>query len=259
MPTTARRLVGLVLTLTLVVGTAIPATADEVDSSVASARGAALPINGAAESVAVASAQHQASIGSLQHTGLGRLVGTCGSVAEIVGRGPDVPAIFGGFRGSPSHWAILTDPSWGSMGTGRAVAGDGTVYVSVVFCGAGSGGSSGGSEPAPSKAPAQPTASEPAPRPAASPAATPPPPKPKTGVAASEGGLPLWLRLRWTVNALGEQFGDLHRVEGCTLAEVVANSPEVDAAFLSNRVADPSHQDRVGTCAIERSRHPIGP
>jgi hypothetical protein len=86
------------------------------------------------DQVAGASAAGQAAAGRLFHTNLSGLLGTCDSVGEVVGAGPDIPSVFSQFRKSPVHWSIITNRTWTAMGTGQAVGGDGLVYISVVFC-----------------------------------------------------------------------------------------------------------------------------
>lgn len=135
---------------------ALPASADAVDNAVAAARGAGLPIQSDAEWTANASASRQAADQNISHASLSHLTSVCTRAAEIVGSGPSVDLVFAGFRGSPNHWAKLSDPAWTSMGTGAVLGADGKVYVSVIFC-EGAGGSST-PPPAPAPAAPQPTA-----------------------------------------------------------------------------------------------------
>ncbi|MGH8936827.1 MAG: hypothetical protein ACRDXD_11295 [Acidimicrobiia bacterium] len=128
----------------------VPASAADLYSTTAAARGSALPRLDAAASVAAGSAAAQAAAGQLFHTGLSGLLGVCGSVAETVGRGPSVSAIFDAFQASGSHWSIISSSKWTSMGAGQATGADGLLYVSLVFC-QGAGGSS--QSAAPSAAP----------------------------------------------------------------------------------------------------------
>lgn len=171
--TVARRLAALTATLVLI---AAPAGADEVDSAVAAARGGGLPISSGPERLANASAAAQAAAGTPFHTDIGGL--GCAAAAEIVGKGPSVSAIFSAFRGSEGHWAKLTDPGWTSMGTGLATGGDGSLYVSVVFCrqdGAAAPGVSPAASPSPSPRGSGRREATPAPPP---PPPPPPPPEP---------------------------------------------------------------------------------
>jgi len=123
-----------VLTLALLLMAAPSVLADEVGGHVNSARSGQLPLLASADRLAGASAAAQAASGKVFHTGLSSLLGTCDSVGEVVGAGPDVPSVFSAFRQSGSHWNIITNPAWTAMGTGRATGSDGMVYVSVVFC-----------------------------------------------------------------------------------------------------------------------------
>jgi hypothetical protein len=122
------------LACALILASAPAALADEVDSAVAAARGGGLPIRAEVEQTAVSSAAAQASAGRLAHASLGHLLSICEAAGEVVGAGPDVAAVFDGFRQSSSHWSIITGSRWTAMGTGSAVGSDGLLYVSVVFC-----------------------------------------------------------------------------------------------------------------------------
>lgn len=122
------------LVLCLSVGTASPAFADEVAAHVAGARSGSLPVVASADQVAGASAASQAAAGRLYHADLSGLLGPCDSVGEVVGTGPNVAVVFSGFRDSPAHMSIITNPAWTAMGTGQATGADGRVYISVVFC-----------------------------------------------------------------------------------------------------------------------------
>lgn len=124
----------LLLSLILVVGVARPAAADELLARVNAVRSSNVTLLSAADSVAQRSADAQAAAGSLSHANLNSLLGTCDAVGEVVGLGPTIDAIFDAFRGSPTHWNIITAPNWTSAGTGVAVGSDGLVYVSIVFC-----------------------------------------------------------------------------------------------------------------------------
>ena len=133
--------------------TALPAAADAVDSAVAATRGSGLPTQGDAEATANASAARQAANGAISHASIGHLTSVCSRAAEIVGAGPSIDMIFGGFRASPNHISKLVDPGWTSMGTGLATGADGTLYVSVVFC---QGSNATPPPPSPAPAPAPP-------------------------------------------------------------------------------------------------------
>ena len=97
-------------------------------------RGSSLPAAAHPSQIAAASASTQASADNLFHTNLSSLLGTCESVGEVVGRGPNVSEIFAAFRQSGSHREIINNPTWTAMGTGLAHSADGTTYLSVVFC-----------------------------------------------------------------------------------------------------------------------------
>ena len=123
-----------VLALALSLVAVPPALADEVGGHVNSVRSGSLPVLAGADQVAGASAAAQAAAGDIFHANLSGLLGTCDSVGEVVGTGPDVPSVFSAFRQSSSHWSIITNPAWTAMGTGLATGTDGMVYVAVVFC-----------------------------------------------------------------------------------------------------------------------------
>lgn len=80
-------------------------------------------------------ADHLASTGSLSHSrlssGLDGLAWV--SIAENVGRGGSIGRIHDSYMASPSHRANILDRRWDRIGTGHAVAGDGTVYTVHVF------------------------------------------------------------------------------------------------------------------------------
>ncbi len=154
--------------------TALPASADALDSAVAATRGSALATQGDAEATANASAARQAANGAISHASIGHLTSVCTRAAEIVGAGPSIDMIFGGFRASPNHISYLVDPGWTSMGTGLATGADGTLYVSVVFC----QGSAATPPPAPAPAPPAPAPAPPAPAPTPPAGPTPTPVRP---------------------------------------------------------------------------------
>lgn len=124
----------LVLSLVLSLGVSSPALANDVAAHVTSFRGSSLPAAAHPSQIAAASASTQASADKLFHTDLSSLLGTCESVGEVVGSGPNVSEIFAAFRQSGSHREIITNPAWTAMGTGLAHSADGTTYLSVVFC-----------------------------------------------------------------------------------------------------------------------------
>ena len=139
----AVRLAPIAAALCLLLGFgSLPASADAVDTAVAAAR--------------------QAANLTVSHASIGHLTSVCSRAAEIVGSGPSIDLVFAGFRGSPTHWSVLSDPGWTSMGTASAQGADGKLYVAVVFC-EGAGGSS-----------APPPPQTPPPAPASPPAHTPP-------------------------------------------------------------------------------------
>ena len=157
------RLAPIAAVLCLLLGFgSLPASADAVDTAVAAARGGGLGIQPDAEATANASAARQAANLTVSHASIGHLTSVCSRAAEIVGSGPSIDLVFAGFRGSPTHWSVLSDPGWTSMGTASVQGADGKLYVAVVFC-EGAGGSS---------APPPPQAAAPAP--ASPPADTPP-------------------------------------------------------------------------------------
>jgi hypothetical protein len=119
-----------------------PALADEVAAHVAGIRSENLPVIAGADQVAGGSAAAQAASGKLFHADLSGLLAACDSVGEVVGTGPDIPAVFAAFRNSATHWNLLNNPAWTAIGTGQATGGDGMVYVSVVFCRQNGGSSS---------------------------------------------------------------------------------------------------------------------
>lgn len=146
--------------------TTSPALADEAAAQVGAVRSDHLTIHAGADRVANSSATAIAAAGSLFHANLSVLLGPCGSVGEIVGKGPNVASVFSGFRNSPQHWSILTNPAWTAMGTGVASDSAGSMYVSVVFCA--ESGDSTPSRPAPS--PPESSGDEESIRPSATPA-----------------------------------------------------------------------------------------
>ncbi len=157
------RLAPIAAVLCLLLGFgSLPASADAVDTAVAAARGGGLGIQPDAEATAHASAARQAANLTVSHASIGHLTSVCSRAAEIVGSGPSIDLVFAGFRGSPTHWSVLSDPGWTSMGTGVVQGADGKLYLAVVFC-EGAGGSS--APPPPQTAP---------PPPASPPADTPP-------------------------------------------------------------------------------------
>lgn len=123
-----------VVALALSVVVASPALADEVAAQVSSFRGSNLPVVAGADQLAGRSAAAQAAAGKLFHADLSGLLGACDAVGEVVGSAPDAASVFAAFAQSASHRSIINNPAWNAMGTGLATAGDGTVYVSVVFC-----------------------------------------------------------------------------------------------------------------------------
>src|SRR5690606_7238708 len=79
-------------------------------------------------------AEHLARTGRLEHSNVadGAPPG-CRKLGENVGRGPSIEAVHNGFMGSPAHRANILDPVFTGVGTGVAVAADGSVYVVEVF------------------------------------------------------------------------------------------------------------------------------
>ena len=159
------RLAPIAAVLCLLLGFgSLPASADAVGTAVAAARGGGLGIQPDAEATANASAARQAANLTVSHASIGHLTSVCSRAAEIVGSGPSIDLVFAGFRGSPTHWSVLSDPGWTSMGTAAVQGADGKLYVAVVFC-EGAGGSSVPSPPSPPQtappAPASPPAHTP--------------------------------------------------------------------------------------------------
>lgn len=157
----------------LLVASPSPVLADAVDSKVAQARGSTLPIRSELEQTANSSAARQAAADQLGHASLGHLTAICSRVAEVVGTGPNLDAIFDAFRNSPDHWNTITDPAWTAMGTGASTSDSGMLYVSVVFCIE----SDGGDQPPPPPPPPEPEPEEPAPAPKVASFPSPPPPE----------------------------------------------------------------------------------
>lgn len=121
--------------LALMVGLgALPSGATSIDAAVTTVRGSALPLRGELESAAASSAASQAASGDLAHSNINPLTNICSAVAEVVGAGSTIDAIFAAFRESPLHMSKLTNPSWTAMGTAVAKDNSGTVFVSVILC-----------------------------------------------------------------------------------------------------------------------------
>jgi uncharacterized protein YkwD len=80
-------------------------------------------------------AEHLAANGTLAHSNLSS--GLDGlpwvTVAENVGRGSSIRSIHDSYLASPRHRANILDRRWDRIGTGHAVARDGTVYTVHVF------------------------------------------------------------------------------------------------------------------------------
>jgi hypothetical protein len=147
---TIHPLLAVALSIVLVIATASPALADELQTKVNAVRTNDLSMLAAADRIAQHSAEAQAAAGALSHTDLNPLLGVCSAAGEVVGAGATVDAIFDAFRGSPLHWDLITEPRWTSMGTGTAVSATGTLYVSIVFC----QGAAGSASPTTTTAPA---------------------------------------------------------------------------------------------------------
>ncbi len=167
------------------VGLATPAFADDLSVAVNAARNPDLPVDGAVDDFAQRAASRMANSGKLTHSNIGDLLGHCSAVGEVIGYGGDVGPIMDAFRNSSSHWVIIRDGRWTAMGTGAVRDGNGTLWVSVVFCVVANAPAPPPPAPAPAPAPAAPSApsspSTPAPPP-------PPPPKPKPPVLYWEDG-----------------------------------------------------------------------
>jgi hypothetical protein len=150
-----------------------PARADDVSAAVATARGGSgLAVDGDLSAFAQAASSRQASAGDISHSNLNPLLGKCNAAGEVVGKGPDVAAVFAAFAQSPGHWNTIRSSKWNALGTGAVWDAAGMVYVTVVFCQL----SGAVSSPPPSAPPPPPTtaaptsrvvASSPSPAPAA--------------------------------------------------------------------------------------------
>jgi hypothetical protein len=152
-------------------GLALPAYADDLGSAVNGVRNPDLPIDGVVDDFAQGAASRIANAGNLTHSNLGNLLGHCSAVGEVIGYGGDVGSIMTAFQNSSSHWSIISNGKWTAMGTGQVRDGNGTLWVSVVFCVVAAAAPPPPPPPPPPAAPA-------APAPAAPAAAPPPPPKP---------------------------------------------------------------------------------
>jgi len=150
-------------------GLAMPAYADDLGAAVNGVRNPDLPIDGVVDDFAQAAANRIANAGSLTHSNIGNLLGHCSAVGEVIGYGGDIGPIMTAFRNSSSHWSIISNSQWTAMGTGQVRDGNGTLWVSVVFCVVAA------APPPPAPPPAAPAPTAPA---LAAQAAPPPPPKP---------------------------------------------------------------------------------
>jgi uncharacterized protein YkwD len=92
-------------------------------------RDASLDSYARAQAVAVANA------GSLSHSDITRLLGTWWIAGENVGYGPDAPTIQAAYRGSPSHYANIVEPSFTSIGVGVAVDAAGRIWTAEEYGG----------------------------------------------------------------------------------------------------------------------------
>jgi uncharacterized protein YkwD len=79
-------------------------------------------------------AEHLARTGTLEHSSLSDgMPEGWRRLGENVGRGPSVAAVEQGFLDSPHHRDNVLDDAFNWVGTGSAMAADGTVYVVEVF------------------------------------------------------------------------------------------------------------------------------
>lgn len=168
-PPFVRSLLALTVAVVMVLPAA-PASADAVDSAVASKRGSGLPVRAELEQTAINSASRQATNLELSHISLSPLTSICSSAGEIVGAGRSVGAVFDLFMQSSHHRTLLMSSSWTAMGTGAVTGSDGKIYISVVFC-TETSPSSGSTAPPPPPAPTTSTKLQPV----APSVATPPP------------------------------------------------------------------------------------
>jgi hypothetical protein len=160
------------LVVAFVLVTASPALADDLGAAVNAARNPDLPIDGTVDSFAQKAASRIAGAGELTHSNLNNLLDHCSAAGEVIGYGPDVSAVMGAFRNSPTHWSIITNQKWTAMGTGQVRDGSGVLWVSVVFCVL---ASAPAPEPPPPPAPSEEESES---SPPSSPAPPPPTPEP---------------------------------------------------------------------------------
>jgi hypothetical protein len=156
-------------------GLAVPAYADDLGTAVNGVRNPDLPIDGVVDDFAQRAASRIASAGSLTHSNIGNLLGHCSAVGEVIGYGGDIGPIMTAFQNSSSHWSIISNSKWTAMGTGQVRDGNGTLWVSVVFCVL---AAAPPPPPPPPPPPAAPAPAPAAPAPVAQTAPPPPPPPP---------------------------------------------------------------------------------
>jgi hypothetical protein len=153
-----------------------------------------LQLDGELTGLAQGWSEHMAATGTLSHSPnmASGVSSDWTKLGENVGYGPNNDLIWGGFLGSPNHYANLTDPAFTHVGIGVAWSG-GTQFVTHRFMAVGGGGGGGGSyEPPPEPAPrprvaTPPTTApaEPEPEEAPAPEAPPAPPGPEPGRVAA--------------------------------------------------------------------------
>ncbi len=93
---------------------------------------ASLARNGSLDAEAREWSKSMAEQGSLSHSDIGRLIPPWSSVAENVGSGPSVSAIFGALMGSPTHLDHMLG-EYDVIGVGVWVDSNGTLWTTHIF------------------------------------------------------------------------------------------------------------------------------
>ncbi|HEY5889789.1 MAG TPA: CAP domain-containing protein [Acidimicrobiia bacterium] len=93
---------------------------------------ASLARNGSLDAEAREWSKSMAEQGSLSHSDIGRLIPPWSSVAENVGSGPSVSAIFGALVGSPTHLDHMLG-EYDVIGVGVWVDSNGTLWTTHIF------------------------------------------------------------------------------------------------------------------------------
>ena len=81
-------------------------------------------------------ALHMADTGALQHSDLGDLIDGWQTVGENIGAGAGAQGVLEALIASPSHLAIMLEPTYSAEGIGVVQAPDGQLWVCHVFAGA---------------------------------------------------------------------------------------------------------------------------